>query len=178
MKRFVERDFLPKNCVFTDLEVSGYLNKPQHIYEEATCKGLWVSVREDRKYKYNYVTRLTTLSIADKHTQLTASGVVKLGNIYIHNLNSVEVDFLQRRCKGVCIDKGFKILPEDTKHIDVIEFLSSPETIGRNIHYTGKIEHIYNCCERRLITITHECLEDGSYLLTHLSGSHEVHFYE
>jgi len=38
MKRYLDRDFLSKMVIYDEKEVSGYLNRPAHIYEEATVK--------------------------------------------------------------------------------------------------------------------------------------------
>ena len=90
MKRYLERDFLSKMVIYNEKEVSGYLNRPAHIYEEATCKGMWVIVREDRKYKWNYVTRLFKPTLDHKLMQLTASGVANFGNIILPGLIGAE----------------------------------------------------------------------------------------
>ena len=37
MKRYLDRDFLSKMVIYNEKEVSGYLNRPAHIYEEANA---------------------------------------------------------------------------------------------------------------------------------------------
>ena len=178
MKRYLERDFLSKMVIYNDKEVSGYLNRPAHIYEEATCKGMWVIVREDRKYKWNYVTRLFKPTLDHKLMQLTASGVANFGNIIIPGLIGADVDKLSRRYNTQVTDRGLLILPTDPRNRDIILSLSSPYTIGKTFRFSGGLSHLKKACSDRLIEIEVEQVKGKIYDITHTGGSFEVLFDE
>ena len=177
MKRYLDRDFLVKNKQWNTIEVSNYMNKAQHIYEEATCKGIWVDVREDKKYCYNYVTRLLEPTIEQILTQLTRSGVDKLGNIKIHNISDEIVNALSRRYNGVKIKGGFHILFPIPERSEFFLELCSESSIGKALKYDGSITTLKNFCKAHDIKIKMVKNALGHAAL-HESGSWGVEFNE